>query len=132
MIQWKDEYAIGMDVIDEQHKRIFDIANRAYTLLKNELVTDKYDAIVEIVNELKEYTIYHFQTEEAHMQGIGYRRYFSQKIAHDNFLLKMDEVDLSKVDEDHNEYLLELLEFVTNWLLQHILKQDKLIVTSND
>lgn len=38
MIKWKEDYIIGVDKIDEQHKKLFEIANKAYKLLKNEFV----------------------------------------------------------------------------------------------
>jgi hemerythrin len=50
------------------------IADRAYDLLKNNLYTDKYDKIVEILEELKNYTICHFQSEEAYMMRLGYKK----------------------------------------------------------
>ena len=127
MIQWKDEYAIGIEAIDDQHKQLFEIAGRIYKLIQNDLLTDKYDAIVEIISELKDYTIYHFAAEEEHMKAIGYKRLLSQKVAHNDFLQKMDEIDLDRIDNGQNAYLRETLDFVVEWLGQHILKEDKLI-----
>ena len=40
MISWRDEFALGVPEIDEQHKKLFAIANRAYEVLKNELLVD--------------------------------------------------------------------------------------------
>jgi hemerythrin-like metal-binding domain len=130
MMQWKDEYAIGMETIDAQHKKLFEIAGRANDLLRQEFVTDKYDAIVDIINELKDYTGYHFKTEEDYMQSIGYKRFLSQKVAHDDFLRKMEEIDFDKIDTDQDKYIIEILDFVTEWLVGHILKQDKLIAAN--
>jgi len=45
MLKWKDEYSIGIELIDEQHKHIFEIGNDAYELLKNDLSLDKYSKI---------------------------------------------------------------------------------------
>lgn len=45
MIQWREEFALGVPAIDEQHQKLFEIANLAYALLKNELIMDKYDQI---------------------------------------------------------------------------------------
>ena len=53
MFKWKDEFRLGIDDLDEQHKKIFDIANEAYELLKNEFYYDKYDRIVEILKSSK-------------------------------------------------------------------------------
>ncbi|MGL5270393.1 MAG: bacteriohemerythrin [Selenomonadaceae bacterium] len=127
MLQWKDEYCTGIAPIDEQHKELFRIANRIYDLLKNDLIPDKYDSIVAIISELQNYTRYHFKTEEDYMQQINYRRFLSQKAAHNEFLAKMDAIDLEKIDNSQNQYLIEILDFVLDWLAGHIVKADKLI-----
>lgn len=132
MIEWKDEYALGIESIDEQHKKLFEIADRIYDLIQNTILMDKYDAIVEIINELKDYTIYHFAAEEEYMKSIGYKKLLSQKVAHDDFLHKVEEIDFEKIDNGQNAYLLETLDFVVEWLGQHILKEDKLIVGEVD
>jgi hemerythrin len=128
MVTWEDKYALGVESIDEQHKELFEIANRIYDLLKNDLITDKYDPIVEIIEELKNYTIYHFKAEEEYMKNIGYKKLLSQKVAHNDFLEKMESIDLDQIDNGHNEYLLGILDFVCEWLVEHIIKEDKLIV----
>ena len=127
MIQWKDDYCTGIAPIDEQHKELFSIANRIYDLLKNDLIPDKYDSIVAIISEPQNYTRYHFKTEEDYMQQINYRRFLSQKAAHNEFLAKMDAIDLGKIDNSQNQYLIEILDFVLDWLAGHIVKADKLI-----
>ena len=127
MVTWKEEYKIGIDLIDEQHKKLFEIAGRAYDLLKNNFRIDKYDQIVDIMEELKEYTAYHFKTEEDYMESISYKRIFSQKVQHNEFITKINGIDLKKVDDDQGKYLLDILEFIVEWIESHILGQDKLI-----
>ena len=130
MVAWKDEYSIGVAKIDEQHKELFEIVNRVQALLSDEFVIDKYDGIVAIINELKDYTIYHFKTEEEYMLEIGYKKLFTQKVAHQDFIEKMNSVDFSQIDNDQNKYLHEILHFVCDWLVTHILKEDKLLAHS--
>jgi hemerythrin len=127
MVTWKEEYSIGVMEIDEQHKKLFEIVNRIQVLLSDEFITDKYDNIIEIINELKAYTIYHFKAEEEYMLKIGYKKFFSQKVSHKDFLEKMESIDLTQIDNDQNKYLNEILYFVCDWLVTHILKEDKLI-----
>lgn len=129
MIQWKDDYLIGVETIDEQHKKLFEIANRAYELLNNDMYIDKYDRIVVVLDELKDYTKYHFDYEEEYMKSIGYKGMFQQKVEHDGFIKKINEVNLNKIDEDQDAYLLSMLEFIVNWIGNHILKTDKLITS---
>jgi hemerythrin len=128
MIPWKEEYTTGVDTIDEQHHKLLEIADRAYDLLKNDLYTDKYDKIVEILLELKDYTIYHFDSEEAYMLSIGYKKILSHKVEHTDFIDKINNIDFTKIDQDQDKYILELLGFVVDWIDSHILKRDKLIV----
>lgn len=128
MIKWKDEYSIGVETIDEQHQKLFEIANRAYALLKNELLLDKYDRIVDIFGELKEYTEHHFRFEQEYMASIGYRKMLSHKVVHDDFVEKIKGINLDKMDEEQDQYLMDLLDFVVQWIEQHILGMDKKIV----
>lgn len=127
MFQWKDQYSVGIDIIDEQHKKLFEIGNRAYELLKDEFCVDHYDGVVDIINELRDYTKFHFKTEEEYMLKINYSRYFTQKVAHDDFIQKIYEIDFEQIDEDPKTYAEDLLTFVYEWISYHILQQDKLI-----
>lgn len=130
MLKWKDDYLIGIEAIDNQHKKLFEIAERAYDLLKNDMYIDKYDKIVEILDELKDYTAYHFKYEEEYMLSIKYKRYFSQKVAHDDFINKIQNIDLNKIDTDQDAYLLSILDFIINWISEHIIRTDKLITAN--
>lgn len=127
MYEMKPEYYTGIKFIDDEHTKLFSIANECYDLLTNQFLPDKYDYIMNIINELKDYTRYHFQHEEEYMDRIGYKRILSQKVAHQDFIDKILEVDSSNIDENQKESLLELLGFLNEWLVEHILKQDKLI-----
>ena len=125
MLQWKEEYEVGVAEIDEQHQKLIDIANRVYELMRNELALDKYDQIVEILQELKEYTVYHFHFEEGLMQKAKYKKRFSHKLLHQEFLAQVEAVDLSAVDENQEAYLVQIMDFIANWLIDHIVGEDK-------
>ncbi|MDT8903638.1 bacteriohemerythrin [Anaeroselena agilis] len=129
MIKWRDEYNTGVENLDAQHRRLFEIANEAYGLLRDELRVDKYDDIVAILDELREYTKYHFQTEEDYMLSIGYKKFLSHKAEHAEFIAKIEAVDLDKVDASQDEYLRVTLDFVCTWITEHILGRDKLYAT---
>lgn len=127
MYEMKPEYLTGIDFIDEEHTKLFSIANNAYELLTDQFIPDKYDYILEVINELKEYTKYHFDHEETYMNSIGYKRILSQKVAHDDFIEKLFSYDSEKIDENQKDVLLELLDFLNTWLIEHILRKDTLI-----
>ena len=127
IVTWEEEYKIGVVELDEQHKKLFEIVNRIQMLLGDKFITDKFDSIIEIIHELKAYTIYHFKAEEEYMLMSGYKKFFSQKVAHSDFVEKMNSIDFSQIDNNQNKYLNEILYFVCEWLVTHILKEDKLI-----
>lgn len=125
MFKWNEDYKTGVELIDEQHKKLFEIGNRAYELLKNRLYTDKYDKILEIIEELKDYTIFHFQTEENYLLENKCKTFFSHKVQHDDFIKKLDCTNSSNIDESQEEYIMELLQFIYKWIDGHILGNDK-------
>lgn len=125
MLKWNEKYSIGVPVIDEQHKKLFDIGGRAYTLLKDEFSLDKYDKIVSIIQELAEYADYHFNYEEDYMKEIGYRKFLSQKVSHTGFMEKVKSIDFNHVDDNQDDYLKGILDYVLNWIAEHILVNDK-------
>jgi hemerythrin len=129
MIQWSDDYRLGIDAIDEQHKHLFEIANQAYQLLLNNLRLDKYDSILAILDELKDYTVDHFHDEEKYMASIHYPKLLSHKVQHDDFIEKISSVELKAMDDNQDGFLLDILDFITNWLLNHILKTDRMYVS---
>lgn len=122
-----DSFKTGILLIDEEHKTLFDIIGQIHAALQNELVHDKFDAIMDILDELKEYTRVHFADEENYMREISYKGLAQQEILHQNFIDKLNELDLEDVDDNQEAYLYEFLEFLQNWLMNHILKIDKLI-----
>lgn len=127
LIKWKEEYRVGVALIDQQHQKLFEIANRAYNLLADEWRIDKYDDIIVILEELRDYALFHFSVEEEHMKKIGYQRFLSHKVEHDDFKEELNAVDLYKLDDDQETYLSNILSFVVTWIENHILKVDKQI-----
>ncbi len=127
MYEMKDEYLTGIEFIDNEHRRLFEIANEVYELSVNEFIADKYDNIKDVLRELREYTKLHFTHEEEYMKSINYKKIFSQIIEHKEFVDKLDELDIDSLDENSDEMISEILEFLTNWLVNHILYSDKQI-----
>ena len=106
MYEMKPEYYTGIDFIDEEHEKLFEIANTVYDLLIDEFIPDKYDYIMEVVQELKDYAVYHFKDEEDYMLSINYKRFLSHKVAHDDFIEKINEYDANIIDENQKQTLL--------------------------
>lgn len=124
MFEWRTDYETHINVIDEQHKRLFEIGRKCTDLLNNYISIDKYDRIVEMIEELRNYTVYHFSTEEEYLESISYKEFIRHKKEHATFIKKFNNVDLSNLDNNQEYYLLHVVEFVFKWIQNHILSED--------
>lgn len=127
MFEMKEEYKIGIKEIDEQHERLFQIAEKAYALLTNEFIVDKFDGIVEILQELKAYARLHFTYEEEYMEKIEHKMMFSQKMDHHDFMVMLDDINLDEIDNNQEDAIMDILTYLGDWLVKHILEKDMLI-----
>lgn len=127
MYEMKKEFFTGIEGIDNEHSKLFEIADATYMLLKDEFAYDKYDRIIALIEELKDYAEFHFKNEEEYMEKINHKRLFSQKMEHNAFIEKIKGLDLTSIDEQQDAYIEEILEFLNDWLVHHILEKDMLI-----
>lgn len=127
MYEMKDEYLTGIESIDAEHRRLFEIAEETYQLTMDEFIVDKYDRLSDIFDELKSYTLTHFDHEEAYMKEHNYKGLISQIAAHNEFREKLNDVVIDRNDENTEELIKEVLDFVTDWLVNHIYYSDKKI-----
>ena len=126
MYEMKPEYYIGIDMIDEEHAQLFKYADEVYELLHDEFTPDKYDKIDMILEKLRDYTVKHFTDEENYMESIQYKKIFTQKVQHQEFINKLDEFmeNHNKEIEDQDEQIMGILKYRTEWLVNHILYVD--------
>lgn len=127
MLTFSDKYCTGVDIIDREHMRLFEILADLNELNRKEFLADKYDAIVDVVEELKDYTVKHFQDEERYMESIQYEGLAVQRNVHQSFIEKIDNINLEDVDENQQAYIDVLIDFLANWLINHIMKMDQKI-----
>ena len=122
-----DEYRTDIDFVDEEHKELFRITDKAYRMLHEDFSFDGYDEIMDVLAELKDYTVGHFKDEEDYMERIRYEGLAAQRRAHESFVQRIEDIDLDAVDGDPKVYLNSLIEFLLGWLINHILYTDKKI-----
>lgn len=127
MIKWKKEYSCYDATIDEQHMKMIEMINQMSEIASIDDDFDHYDEIVEIFEGLKDYTIYHFNHEESLFDQHGYDSFNTkiQKLEHKSFINKVAAINLYQLDENQNETVKSVLEFLGKWLDHHILVTDK-------
>lgn len=131
MYEMKPEYYTGIDFIDQEHKKLFELAQETHDLLYDSFLQDRTDSIVHLVSDLIDYTRNHFAHEEEYQRSIGYPYVTEHAQQHRQFEDKLAEVDLTELDDDYDEQtdtIEDLLEFLVNWLINHICKVDMLYV----
>lgn len=124
MFLWKKEFELGINSIDEQHKKLLDIGNRINELLKNHDENDDFDEILTVIEELKDYTVYHFNTEEELFLKYKYTDYEKHKKEHDEFIAYLDSINFQDVDKNQKEFLKDLLTKIVKWVFNHIITTD--------
>lgn len=118
-IEWDDGSSVGVKIIDEQHRHFIDIMNRLYESL------DKGDAskVPGLLTDLKNYTDYHFGTEEKYFADFNYDGAIEHIAAHRDLVVKVNEFISRKDDQVVVGY--DLLDFLTHWLADHLDNMDK-------
>ncbi len=125
-ILWNDSFLTGIARIDEQHKVLVNTLNEANARLA---VCVTRDLLEQITRDLLSYAIYHFETEESLMQeydyaGLSIAENEQHRQEHRSFSTQV--VALREGLRDGRLVTREeLLSFLNNWLVNHILHTDK-------
>lgn len=126
MLKWRENFSCNIEEIDNQHKKLFEIGTRLYTLATLNDEYDHFDEIMEILDELRDYTIYHFQFEEKLMSTYTYASYDIHKIEHDFFVKKLQRLEKKDFEGQQQQSVIDIITFVADWVSGHILKTDML------
>ncbi len=128
-IEWSQEYSVNIKQIDEQHKKLINVINKLYDGLSGNSMESFLSPANEIVNnaiaELADYTRYHFSREEELMRSNDYPDYLTHKSKHDDFVLKITEFQDSYREGHILVLAIEIIRFLRDWLINHILTIDK-------
>ena len=131
MHYFTDEYLTGVELVDEEHKELFRIIGQVHEIIADDLKTDKYDEIIRLLEELIIYTKSHFKDEEEYLRSIQFEGLEAQRAAHETFSAGLDEIDLNKIGVHQVGMVEELIDFLAEWLADHILRMDKKFSQTN-
>lgn len=118
---WQDEFSVGIELIDEQHRWLVDVTNSLHQEMS--LPTLNRALVGDILDGLMTYTVNHFIVEEELFTRHDYPQRVAHKAMHDH-LTKVVLGILTDFERgmEVQEAVLELLK---NWLTHHILKEDR-------
>lgn len=128
ILTWSDQLLVGIDSVDSQHQQLVKLINR---LDEVAALGEDHHTLIETVNELVDYTVYHFRHEEELMQKSGFNpeMFVKHCLQHQEFVDKMLRVQ-TEAKLDATLLSKDLLDFLVDWLCHHILKTDKLMAIS--
>lgn len=118
-ITWQDDFSVGVEIIDEQHKVLLQVINTFLSSLEDN--NDRF-AIGRSLDQMIKYTEYHFYTEQLLLEK------------HPDFLAHLNQhwqllKRAKKIQSDFEqcfELKRDIFDFLLLWLKDHILGTDKL------
>ncbi len=123
--EWDKEYSVGVELIDNQHKELFNRANQLFDAMK---VGKGKEEILETLKFLEKYVITHFAAEEEYMKKIKYKGFDVQHAQHEEF--KKELTELKKAYETKGlavNVVIATQKKIYDWLRNHIIVLDKQI-----
>ncbi len=129
--KWNDDYNLGIQEIDDQHKQLFGMINRLCVALAEDgnprtfMGKGVQDNITEeILGEMTEYASTHFFVEEKYFQKFQYEKTQEHMAQHELFRLKVDSLK-TELANGKESVALETLAYLSNWFVEHILHFDR-------
>ena len=119
-VVWRDSFCIGIPEIDGQHRKLLGLIND----LEAALLHKQGDAALgDIARRMREYARFHFATEEKYMAGANYPETEQHLAQHAVFTERAAALDGTPGDPENHP--LQVLTFLSDWLLVHIHGTDK-------
>ncbi|MEI6627209.1 MAG: bacteriohemerythrin [bacterium] len=120
-LEWEERYSVGVKLIDDQHKHLFAIINELLEAINTNTSKEK---LKNIFNGLVEYKKFHFQTEEKYFKDFNYSGATEHIKEHEKFNASLTALK-EKYPEDTTEVAFMLIDFLEDWLIDHIMNADQ-------
>jgi len=115
ILEWDDSMAVGVYLVDEQHKELVVLINNIADAVQSGASVSE---VSRFIRRFYNYTIVHFQTEESLMDHNSYADYFTQVREHLDCSTKALEFHRRFVEEAEFD-LVEFLEYIVGWFRSH-------------
>lgn len=120
-IAWKDEYDLGIESIDKQHRMLIGIINSLAEAIER---NDPADGVKRAIDEMRAYAEGHLVYEEKLFDQCGFSEADGHREEHDLFRETLEEFQ-GRAETVNPIAAIELLGYLEEWLLKHILVSDR-------
>jgi hemerythrin len=126
-MMWKEKYKVGVDLIDEQHKELFNRLSNFIQIVQNETNWDeKIETVKETLTFMQDYVVFHFDAEEDFQEESGYPNIEEHKKIHADFKEGINNyVKIFEKDGFTEEKIQELSAKLMTWLIMHVGRTDQ-------
>lgn len=115
-LSWKNSYSVGIESIDNDHKKLIHLINNLQTAVNYK--TDRQFE-KQTLDEVIDYTKYHFSREEKLMEEHGYPDFVPHKQQHEKMIAKVNEF-VEAYEKEEDGAVESLLKYLKLWLINHI------------
>jgi hemerythrin-like metal-binding protein len=122
LIEWSAELSVGIDSIDEQHKKLVNMINALNDAI---LLGESNELLGRIFNNLANYTQKHFTYEENMFAEYGYADSEEHKRQHQALIAQVVDLKDKFNDNPQGTISADLMLFLKRWLTNHIMRTDK-------
>lgn len=121
LMEWNDSFNIGVPEVDRQHRHLVEILNRLHAAM---LAGNPPAELARVVQDLLNYTRYHFDAEERAMRDANYPELSAHQQKH-RAMVERVEAFSQEMLSGKATVTMRLLVFLKEWLARHILETDR-------
>jgi hemerythrin-like metal-binding protein len=117
---WKDEYSVGIALIDKQHRKVIELIDELFESIRD----SRGDLIIRaVLDDLLDYSHYHFGLEEELFEKYGYENLATHVREHEHFTAKVGGL---MVGASMNKECVpfETMDYLRDWFANHIQRED--------
>ena len=122
LMEWSEKLSVGVKQFDDEHKRLVGMVNDLFDGVQ---AGRGKDMLGPILDGLISYTKTHFANEERYMQTHAFPAFAAHKAEHDALAKQVLDVQAKFKGGATSALSMEVMNFLKNWLIKHILGTDK-------
>lgn len=122
---WKDSYKLGIRSVDSDHRMLFDLVNSFERSVRNRESVARVNATIDALGN---YVAEHFAREEKYLMAAKYPDVRAHMALHRDLKMDLEDFrrDYQQMPDDFDTT--EFLNFLRDWLKDHILSEDQAYV----
>ncbi len=121
LLVWDSSYSVGVEEIDKQHQKIFELVNKLIASIKS---GHGESIINDVIKEMSNYTVFHFNSEEKYFMKFNYPHTEEHKKQHQFFINKVLKFE-TDYEQKKDLLLSDVKDFLSSWANGHIKEEDK-------